>query len=80
MDPADIIHEIGGGLAAVVIVAEALVVLMLWRRLTEVQDKLYDTQQTYGRELREMQQAANTTISANATALQAATTAMQTVA
>ena len=35
MDPASIIKEIGGGLAAVVIVAEALVCLILWRALGE---------------------------------------------
>ena len=35
MDPASIIREIGGGLAAVVIVAEGLVCLILWRALAE---------------------------------------------
>ena len=36
--PESVIQEIGGGLNAVVIVALGLAVIMLWRRLNEVQD------------------------------------------
>lgn len=39
MTPDGILREIGGGLAGVVIVAMGLVIVVLFRRLTAVQDK-----------------------------------------
>lgn len=45
MDPTSIIKEIGGGLAAVVIVAEGLVCLILWRALGERDKAIADLQE-----------------------------------
>lgn len=39
MDPATIIREIGGGLAAVVLVAQAAAIIALWRRNIQLTDK-----------------------------------------
>lgn len=71
MEPTAIIRELGGGLAAVVIVTEALVALMLWRRVTALQDRLFEVQQQSNKELREMQSASHSALSANSTALAA---------
>ena len=77
MDWASIIRELGGGARAVAEAGMAFIIWRLWGRLTEVQDKLSDVQETASKELREMQAASHTALAANTTALVANTATVQ---
>lgn len=54
MEPAQIIREIGGGLAAVVIVAEAIAIVILYKRNVALVNKLLDLTIKMGGEIREL--------------------------
>ena len=71
MDAVSVIRELGGGAIGVMVAGLGFAVVMLWRRVTALQDKLFDTLQTSSREQREMQAATNTALSANSAALAA---------
>ena len=64
-----IIKEIGGGLAAVVILALAYAVVTLYRRNNQLQDKMLDMAMTMGRENRDLMNVTNATVSASTTAI-----------
>lgn len=64
-----------GGLIMYSVMA-SLICHRLWVRVTELQDKLFEAQQTASRELRDMQAASHAMQAATNTALIAATTAM----
>ena len=68
MDPAMIpglIKEIGGGLAAIVIIGLSNAVTTLYRRNNQLQDKMLDMALTMGRENRDLLAATNATVSAS---------------
>lgn len=69
MDPGQIISEIGGGLAAVVIVALAIANIIQYRRNNALQDLLLNTVLTMGKENRDLLAATNATIAANTEAI-----------
>ena len=72
MDPAmipGIIKEIGGGLAAIVILALTYAVVTLYRRNNQLQDKMLDMAMTMGRENRDLMTVTNATVSASTTAI-----------
>lgn len=69
MDPNTIISEIGGGLAAVVIVALAIANIIQYRRNNALQDLLLNTVLTLGKENRDLATASNAAISANTEAI-----------
>lgn len=72
MEPAmipSIIKEIGGGLAAVVILALGYAVVTLYRRNNQLQDKMLDMAVTMGRENRDLMTVTNATVSASTTAI-----------
>lgn len=72
MDPAMIpglIKEIGGGLAAIVILALTYAVVTLYRRNNQLQDKMLDMAMTMGRETRDLMTVTNATVSASTTAI-----------
>ena len=72
MDPAMIpglIKEIGGGLAAIVILGLAYAVVTLYRRNNQLQDKMLDMAMTMGRENRDLMTVTNATVSASTTAI-----------
>lgn len=50
MDPVEIVREIGGGLAAVVIVAQGIAIGILYRRNNQQQDKMLDMALSLGKE------------------------------
>ncbi|MFC3169203.1 hypothetical protein [Paracoccus fontiphilus] len=66
MDPAQIIQEIGGGLAAVCIVVQACAIVALYRRNNQLQDKLLDMTQAMGKENSDLVTDNNTALGANA--------------
>lgn len=66
MDPTAVIQEIGGGLAAVVIVAQAIANVVQYRRNNQLQDKLLDLTHAMGKENRDLLAQTNLAISANA--------------
>ncbi|MDF3606575.1 hypothetical protein PE067_10725 [Paracoccus sp. DMF-8] len=59
MNPENIIREIGGGLAAVVIVAMGIVIAVLFRRLVSVQEKRIEEVREMGRETRALLEQTN---------------------
>lgn len=65
-----------GGMTLFAVVA-TIVGWALWNRVTQLQDRLFDTLATTSKELREMQATTNAALTASTTAMQAATTAMQ---
>lgn len=72
MDPAiipGIIKEIGGGLAAIVILGLSYGVVTLYRRNNQLQDKMLDMAMTMGRENRDLMNVTNATVSASTTAI-----------
>ena len=72
MDPAMIpglIKEIGGGLAAIVIIGLSYAVTTLYRRNNQLQDKMLDMAMTMGRENRDLMTVTNATVSASTTAI-----------
>lgn len=72
MDPAmipGIIKEIGGGLAAIVILGLSYAVVTLYRRNNQLQDKMLDMAMTMGRENRDLMNVTNATVSASTTAI-----------
>ena len=72
MDPAMIpglIKEIGGGLAAIVILALTYAVVTLYRRNNQLLDKMLDMAMTMGRENRDLMTVTNATVSASTTAI-----------
>lgn len=72
MDPVmipSIIKEIGGGLAAIVILGLSYAVVTLYRRNNQLQDKMLDMAMTMGRENRDLMNVTNATVSASTTAI-----------
>ncbi len=72
MDPAmipSLIEQIGGGLAAVVIVGLGVAVVTLYRRNNQLQDKMLDMALTMGRENRDLMTVTNATVSASTQAI-----------
>ena len=72
MDPAmipGIIKEIGGGLAAIVILGLAYAVVTLYRRNNQLQDKMLDMALAMGRENRDLMTVTNATVSASTQAI-----------
>lgn len=68
MDPAlipTVVSEIGGGLAAVVIVGLSLAVVTLYRRNNQLQDKMLDMALTMSKENRDLLAVTNATVSAS---------------
>ena len=63
MEPLQWLEAIGGGLSAVVIVAEAMVIITLWKRVNELSDKLLNTTLEIGKENRDLLVVTNTTMS-----------------
>lgn len=62
---AELLREIGGGLPGLAIIALSAVVVVLYRRNNELQDKLLDIALTMGKENRELLSVTNATISAS---------------
>ena len=72
MDPAmipSLIKEIGGGLAAIVIIGLAYAVTTLYRRNNQLQDKMLDMALAMGRENRDLMTVTNATVSASTQAI-----------
>lgn len=68
MDPTflpGLIKEIGGGLAAVVIIGLGCAVVVLYRRNNQLQDKMLEMAMTMGRENRDLLSVTNATVSAS---------------
>ena len=63
MEPLQWLEAIGGGLSAVVIVAEAMVIITLWKRVNELSDKLLNTTLEMCKENRDLLVVTNTTMS-----------------
>lgn len=76
MDPS-IIKEIGGGLSAVVIVAQAAFILILLRRNDSLVDKLLTYSENSAAQGRELQEKTLIAINANTTAMQASNATTQ---
>lgn len=77
MDPTQIIQEIGGGLAAVAIVAQAFAIVVLYRRNNQLQDKLLEMTQAMGRENSDLVTQNNTALGANAEIMRQAVRVME---
>ena len=71
-DPAPWLEAIGGGLSAVVIVVEAMVIIALWKRVNELSDKLLNTTLEMGKENRDLLVVTNTTMSTATGTIEAA--------
>ena len=72
MEPLQWLEAIGGGLSAVVIVAEAMVIIALWKRVNELSDKLLNTILEMGKENRDLLVVTNTTMSTATGTIEAA--------
>lgn len=72
MEPLQWLEAIGGGLSAVVIVAEAKVIIALWKRVNELSDKLLNTTLEMGKENRDLLVVTNTTMSTATGTIEAA--------
>lgn len=72
MEPLQWLEAIGGGLSAVVIVAEAMVIIALWKRVNELSDKLLNTTLEMGKENRDLLVVTNTTMSTATGTIEAA--------
>lgn len=77
MEIANIIKELGGGSIAVMVVGLGMAVFMLWRRVTELQDKIIEIQMTLGKENRDLLNSTNSTLAAVSSAMQVATQALE---
>lgn len=67
----EIAREVGGGLAGVVIVALGLVVVILWRRNNELQDRMLEMALTMGRENKELLLTTTSAVATNTGAINA---------
>ena len=72
MEPLQWLEAIGGGLSDVVIVAEAMVIIALWKRVNELSDKLLNTILEIGKENRDLLVVTNTTMSTATGTIEAA--------
>lgn len=77
MDPAAIIKEIGGGLAAVVIVVQSLAILILYRNNEKLIDKLLACSESGAEKTRELHEKTLTAVNANTDATKAASLTTQ---
>lgn len=77
MDTASFIKEIGGGLSAVVIVVQFLMLLRLYNQKEALHDKLLSVVTQHGVEAREMHTKTLDALTALTTATQAANTTAQ---
>lgn len=77
MDPIAIIREIGGGLTAVVIVTQALVIVVQYRKNEKLIDKLLACSESGADKTREMHEKTLTTVNALTIATQASNSTAQ---
>lgn len=71
MEPMQIIESLGGGLSATVIVAQAIVIIYLYKRLDQAHQDRFTDEVTRGKESRELHVSSMRSVDAVTTAMEA---------